>query len=47
MSKNNTIIRNSGFVTSVINTVEIRRSVEISTAIAKALQIQTIFSNNS
>jgi hypothetical protein len=46
LSQNNTIIRNCGVVPVVINTVEIRRSVETSTAIAKALQIQTIFSNS-
>src|SRR6266436_461533 len=45
LSQNSTIIRNSGFP-PIINTVEIRRSVETSTAIAKALQIQTIFSNS-
>ena len=45
LSQSNIIIRNSVFP-PIINTVEIRRSVETSTAIAKALQIQTIFSNS-
>src|ERR1700730_17942016 len=46
LSQNSIIIRNSAFPPVFISTVEIRRSVETSTAIAKALQIQTIFSNS-